>query len=246
MKKLLCLLSFLILLVSPETVFASGKSGSEDKVDFSVRVERLKLITGTMEPHDIQQQVHLQGFGIGIGHGNHAAYRLSWGNDQREWYVNRSLGYKGYGSHTFPPGIHVDSYAKMEYIRLGYMRKNVVTQGNGSLSLLYEVKYTHMNVGGTAAGLGSADREVYNAIPAVGIDYRYNLSPSTALTLDMSGMYAGQYGRIFDCDIGIIQKLSPEMALNLGYHYVNMYGLKHGDKLWATYDGIYLGIKARF
>jgi hypothetical protein len=153
--------------------------------------------------------------------------------------------------------------ANLNMYELGY-EYDFVWQPQGYLGGLFEVKFTDVGYDiralgeavefqpdGTAHSLGLATgrthKDWFLPVPVIGIVGRYYPHPRFSIGGEIKGMYAGDYGHVFDTYVSAEVNIFKNFAISGGYRYFE-FNIDDVSNLTIdiSVDGPFVGAKIRF
>ncbi len=151
---------------------------------------------------------------------------------------------------VYPVGTRVLTEADIRYLRIGWAWQ-FINIGRGFLKLGTLVEGIGFWVEGSLEAPNlippiKESEEFWFGLPTVGV--ALNLRPHRMLDIfaEGSGMYAGSYGYVYDCEAGI--KLIPIKLLSLlgGYRILDFKAKHDPDYIRAKVHGPFVGVTVRF
>jgi hypothetical protein len=154
-----------------------------------------------------------------------------------------------FGGETYTAGTRVVTDAEIEYLRVGWAWQFINIHDYFKLGTLIEAKVIWFKGSLEAINLVPPVKESEKfvfGLPTIGI--ALDLNPHKILNIfgEVSGLYAGSYGYVYDAEIGI--KLIPIRILSIlgGYRIMEFRAEYHDDYATLRIHGPFVGATVRF
>ncbi|MCK5235723.1 MAG: hypothetical protein KAR06_01965, partial [Deltaproteobacteria bacterium] len=151
-----------------------------------------------------------------------------------------------FGGETYTVGSTVSGDLTIDYHRLGYEYDIIDTLDN-KLGIIFEVKYLDI-VGSLQEPLIPLDEkgEIALPIPTVGLTFQIGLPSFFTVGAEVTGMSAGQYGRIIDAEAAINFAPVPFFRLSGGYKILNVHGEYQDNVVDLSIKGPFAMLRFKF
>ena len=159
-----------------------------------------------------------------------------------------------FNGQSFNIGIPVATEVKWNAYRFGY-EWDFFYRDRGFAGVLFDVKYTDVNVTLTAAAVGAAQfTEAQAPIPAIGFIGRGYVAPNISITgeftffkLPEQALDSEDYSaRYYDFDLYGTVNFNDHIGAQLGYRSFDVFYKVKRDSGTLKLDGMYFGVVTRF
>ncbi|MCQ9205274.1 MAG: hypothetical protein NG737_03055 [Omnitrophica bacterium] len=155
-----------------------------------------------------------------------------------------------FDGQTYTIGARVDTGLDIKYLRLGWIQQLIgvdAGSANTTLDLLFEVKGFLIDASLGVPSLGISESEKFiGAIPALGIIFNSKLHKSVNIFAELSGLYIGDYGYIFDAEAGIEIIPRDNFSILAGYRILSLKIENDSDYAEIEIIGPFFGATFRF
>ncbi len=150
----------------------------------------------------------------------------------------------------YRPGLPVETTAQFKAWRFGY-EYDFLYRDRGFLGVLFDVKYTDVNVG-LLSPIGDEFTKAVAPIPTIGGVGRVYAARNVALNAEVSYFKVPESasedyrGRYLDFDLYATFNPHKNVGVQAGYRSIDVFYLSKNDTGTLTFKGLYFGGTARF